>query len=74
MDAVAWATVAPEETRIDEEALQERLVRVFLAAPPGAATGKHLAAVLADADFPCADETVRDASVVLLGSPEYQLT
>jgi uncharacterized protein (DUF1800 family) len=74
MNTVAWATVAPEETRIDEEALQERLVRVFLAAPPGAATGKRLAAVLADADFPCADETVRDASVVLLGSPEYQLT
>jgi uncharacterized protein (DUF1800 family) len=74
MDAVAWATVAPEEARFDEDALQQRLVRVFLAAPPGAATSKRLAAVLAGAYFPCTDETVREASVVLLGCPEYQMT
>lgn len=74
MDAVAWAAVAPEEVRFDEDSLQQRLVRVFLSAPPGAATGKRLAAVLAGANFPCTDETVREAAVVLLGCPEYQMT
>jgi hypothetical protein len=32
-----------------------------------------LEVVLAQGDFPCSDETVRDASTVLLGSPEYNL-
>jgi hypothetical protein len=32
-----------------------------------------LEAVLEESDFPCGDDTVREASVVLLGCPEYNL-
>lgn len=74
MDAAAWAVVAPTETRNEAEALQQRLEQVFLAAPAGAVTRKRLAAVLDQSNFPCGDETVRDASMILLGSPEYQMS
>ena len=73
MDAAAWAAVAPPETRHDMETLRRRLEKVFLAVPPGAATRQRLEAVLAQGDFPCRDEAVREASTVLLGSPEYNL-
>jgi hypothetical protein len=32
-----------------------------------------LEAALAKSDFPCGDDTVREASIVLLGCPEYNL-
>jgi len=73
MDSVAWDKVAPRETRADAAALARRLEKVFLAAPPGAATRQRLETVLDESDFPCGDETVREASVVLLGCPEYNL-
>jgi hypothetical protein len=73
LDAAAWAAVAPPETRFDTGTLAERLEKVFLAAPAGSATRKRLEAVLEESDFPCGDDTVRDASVVLLGCPEYNL-
>ncbi|MFM8809406.1 MAG: DUF1800 family protein [Chthoniobacterales bacterium] len=73
MDAAAWAVVAPPETRFDAVTLAERLEKVFLAAPAGPATRKRLEAVLEEGDFPCSDDTVREASVVLLGSPEYNI-
>jgi len=49
------------------------LEKVFLAAPPGPATRQRFEALLEKSDFPCGDETVREASVVLLGCPEYNL-
>ena len=73
LDAAAWAAVAPPETRFDTGTLAERLEKVFLAAPAGPATRKRLEAVLEESDFPCGDDTVREASVVLLGCPEYNL-
>ncbi|MFM8720693.1 MAG: DUF1800 family protein [Chthoniobacterales bacterium] len=73
MDAAAWAVVAPPETRFDAVTLAERLEKVFLAAPAGPATRNRLEAVLEEGDFPCSDDTVREASVVLRGSPEYNL-
>jgi len=73
MDAAAWAVVAPQATRADATALSDRLRKVFLAAPPGPATRQRLQAALAGRDFPCNDETVREASIVLLGCPEYNL-
>ena len=73
MDAAAWDQVAPRETRRDAETLARRLEKVFLAVPAGPATRQRLEAVLARSDFPCGDDTVREASVVLLGCPEYNL-
>jgi len=73
MDAAAWAVVAPQATRVDAAALSDRLRKVFLAAPPGPATRQRLQAAMAGHDFPCNDETVREASIVLLGCPEYNL-
>ena len=73
MESEAWDRVAPRETRADAAALARRLEKVFLAAPPGPATRQRLEAVLGAGDFPCGDETVREASVVLLGCPEYNL-
>ena len=73
MDAVAWDKVAPRDTRAEAAALARRLEKVFLAAPPGPATRERLEADLAKRDFPCGDETVREASVLLLGCPEYNL-
>lgn len=73
MDAAAWATVAPRDTRFDAAALSRRLEKVFLASPPGPATRQRLEAVLTKSDFPCGDDTVREASIVLLGCPEYNL-
>jgi hypothetical protein len=73
MDAAAWDKVAPLETRFGKATLAERLEKVFLAASAGPATRKRLEAVLEESDFPCGDDTVRDASVVLLGCPEYNL-
>jgi len=73
MDAAAWAAVAPPETRANALALGRRLEKVFLAAPPGPATRQRFEALLEKSDFPCGDDTVREASVVLLGCPEYNL-
>ena len=73
MDAAAWGMVAPPETRFDSVTLAKRLQKVFLAAPPGPATRKRLEDALEQGDFPCGDDKVREASVVLLGSPEYNL-
>ena len=73
LGAAAWAAVAPAETRFDTVTLAERLEKVSLAAPAGPATRKRLEAVLEEGDFPCSDDTVREASVVLLGCPEYNL-
>jgi len=73
MDAAAWDRVAPRDTRVDAAALAGRLEKVFLAAPPGPATRKRLEDALEQGDFPCSDDTVREASVVLLGCPEYNL-
>jgi hypothetical protein len=73
LDAAAWAAVAPPEMRFDLVALGRRLEKVFLAVPPGPATRQRLEAVLERGDFPCSDETVREASTVLLGCPEYNL-
>ncbi len=73
MDAAAWAKVAPAGSRTDPAALARRLEAVFLAAPPGTATRHKLEALLARSEFPCSDETVREASVILLGCPEYNL-
>ncbi len=73
MNAVAWARVAPAADRADAERLRKRLERVFLAAPATPATRRKLDAILAGRDFPCDDATVREASVVLLACPEYQL-
>jgi len=72
-DVVSWATVAPASMRTDAKTLSQRLERVFLAAPAGKATRHRLDALLAKSDFPCDEETVREASVVLLGLPEYNL-
>ncbi len=73
MDAHAWAEVAPADARKSPDALQSRLENVFLAAPAGNNTRLRLSDVLQAAVFPCDDETVREAAIVLLGSPEYQL-
>lgn len=73
MDALAWASVAPVDARKSADALQARLEKVFLAAPPDKATRHHLAGLLKTRAFPCDDDTVREAAIVLLGSPEYQL-
>lgn len=73
MSAAAWSVVAPEATRTGAAALSDRLRKVFLAVPPGPATCRRLDAALAACDFPCDDETVREASIVLLGCPEYNL-
>jgi len=73
MDVAAWTAVAPPETRVNALALGRRLEKVFLAAPPGPATRQRFEAVLEKSDFPCGDDTVREASVVLLGCPEYNL-
>ena len=73
LDTAAWAAVAPREVRADPVTLGRRLEEVFLAVPPAPATLQRLQAVLEQVDFPCSDETVREASVVLLGSPEYNL-
>ena len=73
LDAAAWAAVAPPEMRFDLVALGRRLEKVFLAVPPGPVTRQRLEAVLEQGDFPCSDETVREASTVLLGCPEYNL-
>jgi uncharacterized protein (DUF1800 family) len=73
MDAAAWAVVAPPEMRYDTVTLAERLEKVFLPVPAGPATRERLEAVLAESDFPCGDDTVREASIVLLGCPEYNL-
>ena len=73
LDTAAWAAVAPPEMRHDMVALGRRLEKVFLAVPPGPATRQRLEAVLEQGDFPCSDEIVREASVVLLGCPEYNL-
>ncbi len=73
MDAVAWERVAPREARVDAGALSRRLAKVFLAAPAAPATRQRLDAMLAKSDFPCGDDTVREASIVLLGCPEYNL-
>ena len=73
MDAAAWSVVAPPGLRSDKASLARRLEKVFLAAPATAQTRRKLDAVLAKSDFPCGDDTVREASVVLLGCPEYNL-
>ena len=73
MDAAAWAAVAPREMRGDPVSLGRRLEEVFLAVSPAPATRQRLQAVLAQGSFPCSDETVREASTVLLGCPEYNL-
>ena len=73
MDSAAWDKVAPRETRCDAASLARRLEKVFLAAPATALTRHKLDAVLSKSDFPCSDDTVREASVVLLGCPEYNL-
>jgi uncharacterized protein (DUF1800 family) len=73
MEAVAWDTVAPRATRTAAAVLARRLEKVFLAAPAGPATRRRLEAALEKSDFPCGDDTVREASVVLLGCPEYNL-
>jgi|688.fasta_scaffold12917_12 uncharacterized protein (DUF1800 family) len=73
MDEAAWIRVAPPETRSDQDALAERLQKVFLAAPAGSVTRRRLESVIAESNFPCGDDTVREASVVLLGCPEYNL-
>ena len=73
MDAAAWSVVAPEADRADAGRLATRLQRVFLAVEPTPSTRHKLEALLQKSSFPCNDETVREASVVLLGVPEYQL-
>ncbi|MBE2181192.1 MAG: DUF1800 domain-containing protein [Chthoniobacterales bacterium] len=73
MDAAAWSAVAPEADRADAGRLAARLQRVFLAGEPSPSTRHKLEAQLQKSSFPCSDETVREASVVLLGVPEYQL-
>jgi uncharacterized protein (DUF1800 family) len=73
MDATSWTTVAPRETRVNALALGRRLEKVLLAAPLGPATRQRFEALLAKSDFPCSDETVREATIVLLGCPEYNL-
>lgn len=73
MDAHAWAQVAPPDARQSPEALQACLEKVLLAAPAGNNTRNRLSSLLRAAVFPCEDETVREAAIVLLGSPEYQL-
>jgi len=73
MDAAAWRHVAPFETRAGAAALARRLEKVFLAVPAAPATRHKLEVVLAKSDFPCGDDTVREASVVLLGCPEYNI-
>ncbi len=73
MEAVAWDQVAPRATRADAAGLVRRLENVFLAAPAGPATRQRLETVLDKSDFPCGDDTVREASIVLLGCPEYNL-
>lgn len=73
MDAAAWTKVAPQSARTDADALEQRLRRVFLAGPVGKTTRQRVRALLDKSDFPCGDETVREASIVLLASPEYNL-
>ena len=73
MDAAAWALVAPPEVRFDNVTLAKRLEKVFLPVPAGPATRRRLDAVLDRSNFPCGDDTLREASIVLLGCPEYNL-
>ncbi|MBU3664500.1 MAG: DUF1800 domain-containing protein [Chthoniobacterales bacterium] len=73
LDALAWRNVAPPEARVSADALQKRLEAVFLAAAPSTTTRHHLGSVLEKKAFPCTDETVREASMVLLAAPEYNL-
>lgn len=73
LDAFAWSVVAPPADRAEARRLAARLRRVFLAPEPAPATVHKLEAVFARAVFPCDDATVREASIVLLSAPEYQL-
>lgn len=69
----AWLRVAPEETRTDASALIRRLENSLLCVVPTTETRRRLEVYLAGRRFPCDDETVRAATVILLGSPEYNL-
>lgn len=73
LDAAAWSAVAPARDRRDAASLTARLRTVFLASAPAPATSQKLQAVLGKAAFPCSDEVVREAAVILLAAPEYQL-
>jgi len=73
MDSAAWRRVAPPGARRSADALARRLAQVFLAAPFSKATRQRLMSAMNGYAFPCSDETVREASIVLLGSPEYNL-
>jgi uncharacterized protein (DUF1800 family) len=73
MDSAAWLKVAPPETRAGASLLAGRLQEVFLAGAPAPATRHKLDALLGKRSFPCDDDTVRQASIILMGSPEYNL-
>lgn len=73
LDALAWSRVAPPETRTSPNSLRRHLENVFLASALAPTTRQHLDTLLRTQRFPCPDDTVREASVTLLASPEYNL-
>lgn len=73
LDALAWSRVAPPETRTSASLLRQRLENVFLATPLTSATRKRLDAALENQGFPYSDDTVREAAIALMDSPEYNL-
>lgn len=73
MNAFAWASVAPAADRATARVLERRLKEVFLVGKSSEGTDGRLRDLWQKSNFPCDDETVREASVVLLGAPEYNL-
>ena len=73
LDAIAWRKVAPPEVRSEAGSLVRRLESVLLASPASPSTKRKLEELLEQCIFPCDDDAVRDASIVLLASPEYNL-
>jgi uncharacterized protein (DUF1800 family) len=72
-EPAAWLRVAPDRCRSDASALIRRLEKMLLCVTPSTETRRRLEVYLAARRFPCDDETVRAAVVILLGSPEYNL-
>ena len=73
MNEFAWASVAPAADRATARVLERRLKEVFLVGKSSEGTDGRLRDLWQKSNFPCDDETVREASVVLLGAPEYNL-
>jgi uncharacterized protein (DUF1800 family) len=72
-EQAAWLRVVPDESRADSSSLIRRLEKTLLCVSSSTETRRRLEVYLATRRFPCDDETVRAAAVILVGSPEYNL-